>query len=276
MSNYAKFGFSAFLSLILVFTTSGSPDLDFKEEISFSRDKKIFEHEETVSLGAGSGISVELGAGTVTVETHGRKDVSVKVETWLSGDFTPDEEAEITEASRVSVKKKSRKHLEIACANYEDADDDGEEDLDDIEAVIDISLLVPGDAGIDIDLGIGKVTVSGTGGQIEVEVGVGRVLLDRCRSDLDAELGVGAMDLILGVNHGEVEADVGVGKITLTAGPDIPGDYSAEIGIGVFSETTDEEKDTNLALGGSREWTVGKKGAKVDIEVGMGKIEILK
>ena len=267
-----KTGIIALLPAILAGAAFCSPDFNFSEEIGFTRVKKVVDRDETVFLPAGSEISIGLGAGTVTLDTHKKKEASIHMETWLSNDVTPEEEGEIIEKSRVTVKKTSRKNLEITCENYEE--DDDVEDIENIDAVIDITILIPADAGCEIELGLGKVICKGAGGEIEVELGVGHAMVEGCENDTDVEVGVGVAELTLGKKHGEVDMEMGVGKIVLTTDGAVPGNYSADVGIGVFHKEGDGDKETDVAIGGTREWTVGEGGAGVDLEVGMGKIVI--
>jgi len=113
---------------------------------------------------------------------------------------------------------------------------------------------IPERLGLDIEMGVGDLEVTGVAGDSEIELGVGDAEILHRDGDLDISVGVGDVDLEFSpARVGEVSAASGVGGVELTDG--------------------DRHIEGKGSVGQSLEWKGGGK-AEIELETGVGDINI--
>lgn len=81
---------------------------------------------------------------------------------------------------------------------------------------VDWLIVVPADTELDIEHGVGQVTVEGASGDLDVQVGVGDVTVTEATGErFEAEVGVGALEYEAVEPPRVVEARVGVGELVV-------------------------------------------------------------
>lgn len=144
----------------------------------------------------------------------------------------------------------------------------------------DLSLSIPASARLEVELGVGDVTVTGLVGAVAVDVGTGGIVLDQLAGGLDLHTGTGEIQ-----GHGLLGPDawveVGTGEVLLDYDATAPlAAVSVEVGVGeVDLRVPAGAYDLRLATG------VGETsvenlldqtdaGRRIDVDVGVGNIEL--
>lgn len=116
-------------------------------------------------------------------------------------------------------------------------------------ASVDLEIVAPADARLDLRLGAGKVEIEGLNNGIVVDNGAGNVTIADATGSIQADSGAGSLDLrgvagpvrlqtgagsidYQGAPEGECRFESGAGSITLLLPPDLGAELDLETGIG--------------------------------------------
>ncbi len=114
---------------------------------------------------------------------------------------------------------------------------------------------VPSRVGVELELGVGDVRLSGLAGGVEMEVGVGNATIE--------------------VSEGDVEVSVGVGNGTVRGPAEAFGSASASGGVGGASIDAEGEVNSGKGfVGHSSSWR-GEGTYRIELEVGVGDASVI-
>jgi hypothetical protein len=114
---------------------------------------------------------------------------------------------------------------------------------------------LPSRCGVEIEAGVGNVTLLGVAGGVKLEVGVGNVKLEAPQGDLFVDVGVGdAAVKAVAASYGPVEASGGVGDAHI--------------------KVANERVESGGFVGHSASW-VGKGRYRIQVEVGVGDADVM-
>jgi hypothetical protein len=143
-----------------------------------------------------------------------------------------------------------------------------------------LSLAIPTAATLELELGVGDVTVAGLAGAVELDVGTGNVALDQLAGGLGLHIGTGELhgqgllgaDAWVDVDTGNVSlayesaapleaisVEVGVGDVGLRV-PE--GAYDLRLSAGVGDASVSDVQDRDQA------------SRRIDVDVGIGTIDV--
>lgn len=107
---------------------------------------------------------------------------------------------------------------------------------------------------------------------LDIEVGVGDLSLEKLSADADIEIGVGDADIVY--ESGNLDLEIGVGDAEISAPRERIRTVSAESGVGdVQLLDGKREVEGEGMVGHSLDWT-GEGSATLEVESGVGDIEI--
>ncbi|MGH7529166.1 MAG: DUF4097 family beta strand repeat-containing protein [Gemmatimonadales bacterium] len=146
-----------------------------------------------------------------------------------------------------------------------------ERDADDaLDAYADLDVRVPAGKRIELNLGVGSVTVSNVDGQIDVDVASANVSADRTRGALSIETGSGNVDVREAA--GAVDLETGSGNISASSVRAQRLDL--ETGSGNIRISTVEATQLDVETGSGDIAASDAKGDQVAFETGSGNIEV--
>lgn len=191
-------------------------------------------------------VSIEAGVGDIdiTATDSAVVEVEVRLTPRRGGIFSSMKQAEqeVEEASLLNENVRSRLYLEIDSSS-------GERRFEERWTI-----RLPARLAVELDLGLGDVTVTGLRGGTDFEVGVGDVTLDAVSGDLFIEVGVGDVTVNAeSADYGNVEASGGVGDSQL--------------------RVRGERVNSEGMVGHSASWQ-GDGSHRLEIEVGVGKARV--
>jgi hypothetical protein len=191
-------------------------------------------------------VSIEAGVGDIDITTIDSAvvEVEVRLTPRRGGIFSSMKHAEqeVEEASLLSESIGSRRYLEVDSSS-------GERRFEERWTIH-----LPARLAVEVDLGLGDVTVIGLRGGTDIEVGVGDVTLEAVSGDLFIEVGVGDVTATAeSADFGNVESSGGVGDSQLR----VRGKRISSEGM----------------VGHSASWQ-GDGGHRLEIEVGVGKAKV--
>ena len=140
---------------------------------------------------------------------------------------------------------------------------------------VDITVQVPKDLNVEIKVGMGKIGIVGTQGEVDFQIGKGEVNVDGIISEVEGKTGQG--NVVIKGLVGDAEIRTGNGDVNLTYST-VPTKGEAKIKTGkgntVVTVPKNSKVTTALKAGhGSSKNEVGetpKAGFKISMDVGMG------
>lgn len=121
-------------------------------------------------------------------------------------------------------------------------------------------VVVPAGTGVDIEHGVGDVSVEGTEGEVAIEAGIGDIELSEVAAErVDVDLGVGAVRIESVEPPSSVRANVGVGDLSVRLPHTVTYDIRTRAGVG----------EANSALGSDP-----ASPRTVTLENGVGQITV--
>jgi hypothetical protein len=143
-----------------------------------------------------------------------------------------------------------------------------------------LSLAIPAAATLEVELGVGDVTVAGLAGTVEIDVGTGDIALERLAGALGLHTGTGEIQ-----GHGllgtDAWVDVGTGEVSLAYDSAAPLQaVSVEVGVGdVDLRVPEGGYDLRLSAGVGDVSVAdlqdqGETGRGIDVDVGTGDIDV--
>ncbi len=200
----------------------------------------------TVSAAGVERVAIEAGVGDIRVLAVAGEtvDISVVLTPRRGGVFSSMRQAErdVEQSELRSDISNGQLALEVAA----DSDDPRFEER--------WTVRIPARIGVELQLGVGDIAVTGLAGSVDVEVGVGDVTVE------DAA--------------GDVFANAGVGEVTVSGSADSYGSVSVSGGVGDVGLTVrGTHVDSQGVVGRSATWS-GPGPARIDVEVGVGDASI--
>jgi hypothetical protein len=116
-------------------------------------------------------------------------------------------------------------------------------------------VVVPASTAVDLELGVGDVTIRGIAGGIELELGVG--------------------DAAIEVSDGDVEVAVGVGDATVRGPADQYGAVDASGGVGGADVIVRDQRIEGAGFVGQASTWRGDGPGSIDLEVGVGDARVV-
>lgn len=175
--------------------------------------------QETYNIEANSTININVAVGELDIETHNGDDVRLEIIVKESDDNWFDS-MDLDEAEITFSQKQEQVYFSV------DVEDTTQE----------WKVLVPQNANLDIDMGVGKVTIEDVNQSVNLDLGVG-----------DAEI------RLIDSNYNRISLDTGVGDA------DLDGFSNAETERNIVSE--------NVKWRGEGEY-------RINVDVGVGDIEV--
>ncbi len=183
---------------------------------------------ETFSLDGAETVRFELPVGEVRVETVPGREVTVDLELrcrWQGGDCSKAVEA-------VRLERRASKRWLLL--RVDDRPSWGK-----LKVEIEGRVLVPRDAAVEIEMGVGKLEVRGVSRDLQIDLGVGEVTVRAARKDF-----------------GPISLDVGVGEAELLGpGERVGGRRSLLVGSEIYSD-------------------LGEGASRLEVEVGVGEASV--
>ena len=142
-------------------------------------------------------------------------------------------------------------------------------------AGVDLELLVPAGAAVEIEHRNGPVEIDGVEGGIDLDLGNGQATLDDVDGDMDISVGAGAVDLDhprVPLATAQIRVEVGTGEIVFSLPEESAFEIEADVSIGGI---TIDDFPITPELGGTGASVfavLGEGGARIDLEVGVGNI----
>jgi len=170
--------------------------------------------KERINIDANADIHFEVAVGSVEIETYDGDEIILEIEV-KEGDNDWFKSVDLDEAELAVRNSGSKVHLEI--------------DMEDI--VQQWQVRIPNNANIDIDLGVGEVSIEDFARDAIIDLGVGEVdieLADKNYRRIELESGVGGADLD-GFSGADRERNIVNEQITWRGN----GDYEINIDVGV-------------------------------------------
>lgn len=142
--------------------------------------------------------------------------------------------------------------------------------------VVDLVLTVPVGTALQIEQGVGDITLSAYSGLVSVELGVGDVEIEQLiATELLIELGVGSLTL-MDIECKFAQVEVGTGSIDALLRPDASYTVTASVGLGdiTIAGFPDVALEQSGFLGQEAQGVLGAGAGQLILDVGVGDITI--
>ncbi len=195
-------------------------------------------------------LAIAVAVGEVRMQAGSEDTIRVEVELLPTGDADSDVDALIDDAELAVSRRNGRIQLEVVFPDQPGGTDD-EPDIQQKWRVV-----APGAVAASVEMGVGRLDISGLEGGIDATLGVGEIQIDVPRGSVRLKTSVGEVSVLHAARSvGDVDLDSNIGEVSLR----VDGD--------------DIDPERSMFVGSRLHWS-GDGNDDIDVRVNVGQIVV--